>query len=61
MRRRPGAPARRKNARQPRIRAFVQILGKLYFFELIENLSGILVDYAQNPTKRANAAFNGAC
>jgi hypothetical protein len=39
----------------------VQILGKLYFFELIENLRRILLDYAQKRTGRANATFNAAC
>jgi hypothetical protein len=39
----------------------VQILGKLYFFELIENLRRILLDYAQKRTSRANATFNAAC
>jgi hypothetical protein len=39
----------------------VQILGKLYFFELIENLRRILLDYAQKRTWRANATFNAAC
>jgi hypothetical protein len=42
-------------------RAFAQILGKLYFFELLENLRRILLDYAQKRTGRANAAFNGPC
>jgi hypothetical protein len=39
----------------------VQTLGKLYFFELIENLRRILLDYAQKRTGRANATFNAAC
>jgi len=30
--------------------AFAQILGKLYFFELLENLRRILLDYAQKRT-----------
>jgi hypothetical protein len=41
--------------------AFAQILGKLYFFELLENLRRILFDYAQKPSDRANAAFNAIC
>jgi hypothetical protein len=49
------------NARKRAARAFVQILGKLYFFELLENLRRILVDYGQKRTERANAAFNAAC
>jgi hypothetical protein len=39
----------------------VQILGKLYFFELIENLRRILLYYAQKRTGRANPTFNAAC
>jgi hypothetical protein len=42
-------------------RAFVQILGKLYFFQLLENLRLILFDYGQNRAVRANATFNAAC
>jgi hypothetical protein len=42
-------------------RAFVQILGKLFYFELSENLRRILLDYAQKRPDLANAAFNGAC
>jgi hypothetical protein len=38
--------------------AFAQILGKLHFFELRENLQRILLDYAQKRSGRANAAFN---
>jgi len=41
--------------------AFAQILGKLYFFQLRENLRRILVDYGQKHTRRTNAAFNAAC
>jgi hypothetical protein len=44
-----------------RSRVFVQILGKLYFLQLIENLKRILVDYAQKRPCPANAAFNAAC
>jgi hypothetical protein len=47
--------------RHKRRRAFAQILGKLYFFELRENLRRILFDYAQKRSGRANAAFNGPC
>jgi hypothetical protein len=50
-----------QNARKRAPRALVQILGKLYFFELLENLRHILVDYGQKRTERANAAFNAAC
>jgi len=43
-----------------RAQAFAQILGKLYFFQLLENLRRILFDYGQKRTGRANAAFNAA-
>jgi hypothetical protein len=42
-------------------RVFVQILGKLYFLQLRENLRRILFDYGQKRPRRANAAFNAAC
>jgi len=42
-------------------RAFVQILGKFYFVELIENLRRILFDYGQKRSCIANAAFKAAC
>jgi hypothetical protein len=42
-------------------RAFAQILGKLYFLQLLENLRRILLDYAQKRPGPANAAFNAAC
>jgi len=41
--------------------AFAQILGKLYFLQLRENLRRILFDYGQKRPRRANAAFNAAC
>jgi hypothetical protein len=50
-----GSAAKRGNG------VFAQILGKLYFFKLLENLRRILLDYAQKRTGRANAAFNGPC
>jgi hypothetical protein len=40
---------------------FVQILGKLYFVQLNENLRRILFDYAQKRARLANPAFNAAC
>jgi len=40
---------------------FAQILGKLYFFQLLENLRRILLDYGQKLSDPANAAFNAAC
>jgi hypothetical protein len=42
-------------------RAFVQILGKLHFFQLLENLRRILRDYEPKRTGRTNAAFNAPC
>jgi hypothetical protein len=42
-------------------RAFAEILGKLYFLQLPENLRRILLDYAQKRPGPANAAFNAAC
>jgi hypothetical protein len=41
--------------------AFAQILGKLFFFELIGNFRCILFDYAQKHPGPANPAFNAAC
>jgi hypothetical protein len=43
------------------LRAFAQILGKLYFVQLRENLRRILLDYGQKRRHPANAAFNAAC
>jgi hypothetical protein len=50
-----------KTSQKAASRAFAQILGKLYFLQLIENLQRILVDYGQKHPRRANAAFNAAC
>jgi hypothetical protein len=50
-----------KTLQKPASRAFAQILGKLYFVQLRENLRRILLDYGQNRPRRANAAFNAAC
>jgi hypothetical protein len=52
-----GFPTPRHSGR----RAFVQILAKLYFFQLLENLRRILLDYGQKRTARTNAAFNAPC
>jgi hypothetical protein len=41
--------------------AFAQILGKLYFVQLDENLRRILLDYAQKRPRPANAVFSAAC
>jgi hypothetical protein len=56
-----GAFAFAKTLQKPASRAFAQILGKLYFVQLDENLRRILVDYGQKRPRRANAAFNAAC
>jgi hypothetical protein len=50
-----------KHRKGPRRRAFAQILGKYYFFDLLENLRRILLDYAQKRSCTANAAFKAAC
>jgi hypothetical protein len=64
-RNRRAAPSReRRGLFEPRrsgSSAVAQILGKLYFFGLSENLRRILLDYAQKRTGRANATFNAAC
>jgi hypothetical protein len=54
----PPGPQRRCEALHP---PFAQILGKLYFFELRENLRLILFDYEPKRSGRANAAFNAPC
>jgi len=56
-----GSLAFAKTLQKPASRAFAQILGKLYFLQLGENLRRILVDYGQKRPCRANAAFNAAC
>jgi hypothetical protein len=56
-----GSFAFAKTLQKPVSRAFVQILGKLYFVQLSENLRRILLDYGQKRPCRANAAFNAAC
>src|SRR5580700_2846956 len=45
-----------KPLQKPASRAFAQILGKLYFVQLNENLRRILVDYGQKRPSRTNAA-----
>jgi hypothetical protein len=50
-----------KTPQQARSWAFAQILGKLYFFALLENLPLILLDYAQKPSCPANVAFKAPC
>jgi len=40
---------------------FVQILAKLHFFKLRENLRIILLDYGQKRPCIANATFKRAC
>jgi len=56
-----GSFACAKTLQKPAWRAFAQILGKLYFLQLRENLRRILFDYGQKRPRRANAAFNAAC
>jgi hypothetical protein len=56
-----GSFAFAKTLQKPASRAFAQILGKLYFLQLRENLRRILLDYGQKRPCRANAAFNAAC
>jgi hypothetical protein len=56
-----GSFATAKTLQKPAWRAFAQILGKLYFLQLGENLRRILFDYGQKRPRRANAAFNAAC
>jgi hypothetical protein len=50
-----------KTLQKPASCAFAQILGKLYFVQLVESLRRILLDYAQKRPRPANAAFNAAC
>jgi hypothetical protein len=67
IRRAPAGPgvcfafAQPKMPRNAWSRAFAQILGKLYFLQLLENFPIILFDYGEKRICRANAAFNGAC
>jgi hypothetical protein len=56
-----GSLAFAKTLQKPASRAFAQILGKLYFVQLDENLRRILLDYGQKRLRRTNAAFNAAC
>jgi hypothetical protein len=56
-----GSFAIAKTLQKPASHAFAQILGKLYFLQLRENLRRILLDYGQKRPRRANAAFNAAC
>jgi hypothetical protein len=53
--------ARTIAANASRFAAFVQILGKLDFFKLGENLPRILFDYAEKRANTANATFKRAC
>jgi hypothetical protein len=41
--------------------SFAQILGKLYFFNLRENLQHILLDYEEKRSCTTNGAFKSAC
>jgi hypothetical protein len=40
---------------------FAQILGKLNFFNLRENLRLILLDYEENRSRTTNGPFKSAC
>ena len=40
---------------------FAQILGKLYFFNLRENLRLILFDYEEKRSRTTNGPFKSAC
>jgi hypothetical protein len=51
----------REHRKRPASYAFVQILGKFYFFNLLENLRRILLDYGQKRSGTANATFKAAC
>jgi hypothetical protein len=51
----------RENCGRGAVAAFVQILGKLDFFDLRENLPIILFDYGQKRLGPANAVFKAAC
>jgi len=42
-------------------RVFAQILGKLNYFNLCENLQLILFDYEENRSCTTNGAFKSAC
>ena len=46
----PHDAAARESAAKRGNGVFAQILGKLYFLELLENLRSILLDYAQKRT-----------
>jgi hypothetical protein len=46
---------------RPRFQALAQILGKLNFFKLGENLQRILLNYVEKRSSTANATFKRAC
>ena len=48
-------------ARKTTAGSFAQILGKLYFFNLRENLQHILLDYEEKRSCTTNGAFKSAC
>jgi len=54
-------PGARKHRRQRDRQLLMQILGKLYFFDLRENLPIILFDYGQKRLGTANPSFKAAC
>jgi hypothetical protein len=56
-----GYLGRLERRKSPASGVFVQILAKLHFFKLYENLRTILLDYGQKRPCIANATFKGAC
>jgi hypothetical protein len=52
---------RPEHRQSPASGVFVQILAKLHFFKLRENLRIILLDYGQKRPCIANATFKGDC
>jgi hypothetical protein len=54
-------PEARRAQSTPQFAVFAQILGKLNFFKLGENLYRILFDYVEKRANPANATFKRAC
>jgi hypothetical protein len=55
------SPAPTNAAKRLRLASFAQILGKLNFFKLGENLQRILFDYAEKRASTTNPAFKCTC
>jgi hypothetical protein len=55
------AGRRRIAVKRSGLRVFAQILGKLNFFKLGENLQRIFFDYAEKRRRTTNAAFKCTC